>query len=72
MRDDDGGHGEELLRKITGIGPGNMISNFGGWEKETEGRRLTKPKRERQCVRFKTTCRIPEHYALKRRVLCWR
>ena len=60
MRDEDGGHGKEDLWKRTGIGTGYMVSIFGGWGKEPDGRRLTKPIRERERETFKINRRLPE------------
>ena len=47
VRDDEGEHGDEDLKKRTAIGTGYMVSIFGSWGKEPVRRRLTQPRRER-------------------------
>ena len=47
VRDDEGEHGDEDLKKRTGIRTGYMVSIFGRWGKEPGRRRLTSPRRER-------------------------
>ena len=37
-----------------GTGTGYMVSTFGGWGKEPDGRRLTRPKREREREKERT------------------
>ena len=57
MRDDEGEHGDEELKKRTGTGTGDMVGIFGSWGKESCRRRLTRPRREQ--VREKENYHLP-------------
>ena len=47
VRDDEGEHGDDDLKKRTGIITGHMVRIFGSRGKEPGRRRLTRPRRER-------------------------
>ena len=50
----------ESEREKEWSGVGGVYSIFGGWGKEPDGRRLTRPRRERERDRFKITRHLPE------------
>ena len=56
--EEDGKRESEREKGWSGVGV--MFGIFGGWGKGPDGRRLTRPRRERERERFKITRHLPE------------